>query len=242
MAYQTANAIITSVSTSLNDQEVGFTFIRWPLAELTTFLNEGLSFVCAYRPDAFIFRGDITITQGSQQTLPATLRLLKTVDFNSGSSNCPFAPITECDLNLARTFYKATCLPTGGAGDYRVLAYGYDAKDPRAFYVFPPVPAGNTANISITAIQEPTVYDTTSGSQNSLVNIDPNYYAPLKFWMLARAYEVDTESSTSQSESDKFYQKAYNYFGVQYKQGSGYNKGAFLGQGGDQNMTKQRPA
>ena len=242
MASQTPAQLILTVSTSLNDQEPGFTYTRWPIAELLGYLNESLSGVCIYRPDAFIFRDSIPIDAtngGSLQVLPAGNRLLKSIDSNGATSNCPYAPIYECDLNLARTFYKAPCLPTGGPSNYRVLAYGYDAKDPHAFYVFPPVPAGNSSTVNGVLIQEPPVYDLTNYTTLP-INIDPNYYIPMKFWMQARAYEVDTESASSQTESDKYYKKFYEYFGVQYKQGSGYNKGQFLGQGGDNQMSKQR--
>jgi hypothetical protein len=235
---QTPAQIILSVSTSLNDQEPGFTFVRWPQLELLGYLNEGSIEVGNYRPDAFTSTANLTLSAGSQQTISGVGILLKSIDSNGASSLCPAAPITQVDLQLLRSFYKKPCLPTGGPLEYRVLSYAYDAKNPLTFYVSPPVPAGNTAQVVATIVRAADQYDNTTINSNLL--IDQKYYNALKFWMLARAYEVDTESNTSQMESEKFYKKFYNLLGVQYKQASDYNGGRFLGQGSNHNMVKDR--
>jgi hypothetical protein len=238
--------IVLQVSTQLNDQEPGYTYTRWPASELLTYLNEGLLEVCNYRSDAFTVTQDIAINAtlgGSRQVLPAGFRQIKSIDANGLGSGCPDAPIVQGDLNLMRTFYKSPCLLTGGPADYRVLTYAYDAKNPQVFYVSPPVPAGNTSTVTATLIQDPQqfVYPT-NFTANTQLTMDSKYYNAAKFWMLARAYEVDTESNTSQAESQTYYKKFYNLLGVQYKQDSGYSKGTYLGQGGDNQMTKERVA
>jgi hypothetical protein len=240
---QTPAQIILSVSTSLNDQEAGGPggYIRWPLLELLGYFNESLIEISNYRPDAFMVTADIPIIAGSQQTLNSgAYSKLMSVDANGSASGCPGAPVVECDLQLSRTFYKAPCLPTGGPAAYRVIAYAYDSENPLVFYVFPPVPAGNTSTVTATLIKFADQYN--SGQTNVNIAVDQKYYDAIKFWMLARAYEVDTESGTSQGESAGYYKKFYQLFGIQYKQESDYNRGKFLGQGGANRMSKERVA
>jgi hypothetical protein len=239
--------IVLQVSTQLNDQEPGFTYIRWTASELLTYLNESLLEVCNYRSDAFTLTQDIPINAtagGTLQNLPTGFRQLKSIDANGTASGCPGAPIVQADLNLMRTFYKAPCLLTGaGALGFRVLTYAYDAKNPKVFYVSPPVPAGNTSTVTATLVQEPQQFIYPGDFNiNTALTMDPKWYNASKFWMLARAYEVDTESNTSQAESQTYYKKFYNLLGVQYKQDSSYSKGTYLGQGGDNQITKERVA
>jgi hypothetical protein len=245
MAQPILAGLILSVSTSpLNDQEPGFTYVRWSITDLTDYLNQGLIEIGNYRPDAFMSTREIELGSGTQQALSAApgARLLKSIDYNGPSSLCPGAPITECDLNLMRTFYKKPCLMTGGASDYRVLGYAYDAKNPQVFYVSPPVPDGNNAFVTGTFVIEPDQFTYASGSWTPTndLTLDQQYLTLLRYFIAAKAFEVDTESTSSQAESQGLYKKFYNGLGVQYKMVSDYNKGKYIGQGGDQNMTKQR--
>lgn len=242
----TVQTFVTQVSTQLNDQEVGFTFLRWTVLELLSYLNEALLEVCFYRPDQFTNTTDIPInaTQGGwQQSLPPYSRLLISINFNGATSLCPGYPITEADLSLSKTFYKQPCGPSSLPQTYKVLSYSYDAKRPLLFYVSPPVPGGVTSTVNATVVYDPvqyTITDFTGGVATLPSTLDPKFYNALRFFMLGKAYEVDTESQTSQAESQGYYKKFYNTLGVAYKQGGDYNKGQFLGQGGDNRMTKQR--
>ena len=253
MAQPILAGIALSVSTSpLNDQEPSFQYLRWPIVELTDYLNQGLIEICNYRPDAFMTTANLTLVAGSQQSLltlaPGT-RLLKSLNFNATSLDSTNPPITAADLSLMRTYYKAPCMLTNENNGYRVLTYGYDAKNPYIFYVSPPVPVGNTQVVNATVVAEPTQYVYSGGgpgnpawTPSTDLALDQMYYTALRFFMAARAFEVDTESATSQSESEKFYKKFYNLLGVNYKQATEYNAGKYLGQGSDHRMTKERVA
>jgi hypothetical protein len=251
---------ILQVSGQLNDQEgnpslaypaPNTAFVRWTVAELLGYLNDGMLEVAFYRPDQFTNTFDMIINAaygGSKQYMPTGSRLLISVNSNGlttvggVTADCVGAPVTQADLALSRTFFKAPCTPTGGVGDYRVLTYSYDAKDPNFFYVSPPVPAGGQSVVNVTAVQDPISYLPSDYTGATLFNslLDPKFYNALKFFVMGRAYEVDTESGTSQAESERFYKKFYNTLGVAYKQTGDFNKGKFLGQGGDSQMTKER--
>lgn len=236
---RTVQSVITEVSTQLNDQEPGFLFARWTQAELIDYLNLSLIEVGNYKPDAFTASQQITLVSGAIQTIPLNSTLLKSVDYNGSTAGCPFSPIVQCDLEILRAFFKKPCLPTGGAENYRVRTYAYDAKNPKVFYVSPPVPAGGSTTVVVTVVNEAPQY--TTADLATMVAVDQKYITATEYFMLMKAYEVDTESQTSASENSKYRQMFYNMMGINYKQSSAYNSNGYLGQGGDNQMWKGRP-
>jgi hypothetical protein len=238
--------IITSVSSSpLNDQEGGVSnpalnFVRWTQNDLMDYMNKGLLEINNYRPDAFLETADLNIITGRyRQVLDPRYRLLKSIDAMSLTSDySPGEPITQCDLQLMRAFSKKPCLPSGGHTSFRILSYAYDVKDPKNFYVTPMVPIGFPTTIKVTGtmVLAPVAYI----DPNVTVVIDSVYLTALGFFIAAKAFEVDTESATSQAESTAFYKKFYNSLGVKFSQETKYNSGTFAGQGGSNQMTKAR--
>jgi len=233
--------IITPVSSSpLNDQEAGHEFTRWSISDLMDYMNQGLVEINNHRPDAFLTTQDLNITPGRhRQVLPLTYRLLKSIDAMSlGSSYSPGEPITQCDLQLLRTFSKRPSMPSGGVQNFRVISYAYDVKDPRNFYISPILPLGYPADVRVTGtmVLAPIPYT----DPNTTVLLDTVYHTALRFFIAAKAFEVDTESTLSQTESAALYKKFYNSLGVKFSQETKFNSGTFAGQGGDNQMTKAR--
>jgi hypothetical protein len=229
VAY-TVGQVVLEVSRQLNDQ--GATpYARWTQAELVQYLVDAIIQVGFYRPDALTQSTAMTLVPGATQTLPAGFSLLKSVDNNAASSNCPGSPVVEADLNILRTFYKKPCLPSGGDDNYRVRSFAYDSRNPQIFYVSPPVPTGVSGyQVTITAVGEAPNY--TTADLNNIIAMDQKYHNALVAWMLARAYEVDTESATSFAMSQSQYKSFYNMLGVTYKQESLYKSGYYLGERG----------
>jgi len=239
----TVSEIITSASSSpLNDQEAGHPFVRWSQGDLIDYMNQGLIEINNFRPDAFLVTEDLNITPGRhRQVLPLTYRLLKSIDAMSlGSSYNPGEPITQCDLQVMRAFSKKPSVPSGGIQNFRFISYAYDVKDPRNFYVTPYLPIGYPTDVRVTGtmVLEPVTY--TVAHLNVNLPLDAVYLAALKFFIAAKAFEVDTESTLSQTESAALYKKFYNSLGVKFSQETKFNSGTFAGQGGSNQMTKAR--
>jgi hypothetical protein len=239
----TVSEIITSASSSpLNDQEAGHPFVRWSQADLIDYMNQGLIEINNFRPDAFLTTQDLDITPGRhRQVLPLAYRLLKSIDAMSlGSSYSPGEPITQCDLQVMRAFSKRPSTPSGGIQNFRFISYAYDVKDPRNFYITPYLPIGYPTDVKVTGtmILSPVTY--TVSNLNTSLPIDTVYHTALKFFIAAKAFEVDTESDKSQAESAALYKKFYNSLGVKFSQETKYNSGTFAGQGGSNQMTKAR--
>lgn len=228
----TVSSIVLEASQQLNDQ--GFVpYTRWTQEELVQYLNDALIQVEMYRPDAFTNTQDIALVPGAQQTLPAGYSFLKSVDYNAAASNCPGSPITEANLDILRAFFKKPCSPSGGAAQYRVTSFAYDQKNPQVFYVSPPVP-DDAAGLEVTAtlVAQAPAYVVSDIAANTVVGIDQKYRNALLQWMLAKAYEVDTESVSSRQTKLDNYGAFYKTLGINYKQESLYRSGWYLGQKG----------
>lgn len=227
MAYTVGNTILEA-SNLLNDQGV-VPYIRWTIPELVEYLNDGLIQIGIYRPDAYTSTISLTLVPGAQQILPSGISLLKSIDSNSINSNCVGAPITESDLDITRAFYKKPCLPSGGPETYRVLNFSYDSRNPKIFYVSPPVPDDVIGfQVDATIVQDAPQY--TPGDLNSFILVDQKYHNAIIAWMLKRAYQVDTESETSFRMSQANAAEFYQILGVEYKQESFYKSGYWLGE------------
>lgn len=237
MAF-TVGQIVQEVSGQLNDQGA-VPYARWTQIELVGYLVDALIQVGMYRPDALTQSLAFTLVPGAQQTLPPGYSLLKSVDNNADSSNCPASPVVEADINILRAFYKKPCLPTGGIADYRVRSFAYDSRNPQTFYVSPPLPVGTSGyQVTITAVADVPVY--TIADLAIVVNMNQKYHNAIIAWMLARAYEVDTESNTSFSMMQAQLKNFYTMLGINYKQESLYKSGYYLGERGlkDPNPSK----
>lgn len=63
----TAQSIVRRVIETLQDN----TSIRWPVAELVRYLNDGQREVVLYRPDSMVTNAAVTCVAGTKQALPA---------------------------------------------------------------------------------------------------------------------------------------------------------------------------
>ena len=213
------------VSSQLNDQGTP-PYVRWTQQNLIDYLNRALIQIGTFRPDAFTSSVTLTLAAGAQQTLPSAFSFLKSLYYNSSTSNCPGAPITEANLDLLRAFFKKPCGPTGGASDYRVTSYSYDQRNPHIYYVSPPVPDDSVGlQVTATVVSPAPQYLIGDIAANTVVAIDQKYENAVEAWMLYEAYSIDTESTSSRQtklDNEGIFWKS---LGINYKQESLYRAG-----------------
>lgn len=225
---QTVGEYAEQASRQLNDQALGNTFLRWTLAMWVSYLNLALGKLVADRPDAFTSRQTLTLVSGAVQTLPGTMLILRTLYHNVSSGH----PIREMDWEMSRSYGKPCMQPyeldCQGAMLYDVEAYAYNPNEHATFVVSPPVPAGLMPQVSAMVVVSPVKY--TTADVNVTVPVDARFSNMIYAWMLARAWEVDTESSVS-AELVKQNEARYNGLinGSLKYEGAAY-AGATLGQ------------
>lgn len=221
---------VVDISTQLNDQENGFEYTRWTRPTLIGYVSDALAQIGLYRPDAFTTIQTVTLVPGQQQTLPDGIVTLSSILSNNSPDN-PLAVMRD-DLNLLRSFSKKTCnqaLDKDGNVVYTLSGYFYDVRNPKYFFVSPPVPQGmNVApTIEISGTISPPILTMADWFKD--LPVDNKYYNAVTSWALSKAYEVDTESETSFRNMNYHRGEFYKMMGIKYNQESKYNSGWYLG-------------
>lgn len=207
-----AKSIIRRVVETLQDN----TSIRWPVAELVRYLNDGQREVVLYRPDAMVTNSTITCVAGTKQALPANGAKLIEVIRNSAAASAKKAVrmVNREVLDAQSPGWHA--LP----GTVDILHFMFDPRDPKVFYVYPP--ALNTAQLDIVYAAYPT--DITEPADGALytavtgnISLPDIYGNVLADYVLYRAFTKDSEYAGNSQRAQNHYAAFANALGVEIK-------------------------
>lgn len=224
----TVGNAITHVSGQLSDQRSGHEFARWPRPTVLEYLNEALIEVATYRPEAFSSEVEFTLVPGARQQLPNKGTLENVVN-TDGSVAHP------SDDKIFKAFSPyAPCAPTpvfvNGQVKYAIKSYAVDSGDPTVFYVSPSVPSASLTPVRLTINGVPPRY--TLADWDTAIAMRVSFYNNVIDYMMARAYQRDTESQVSQAQAQRLFQLFYQTMGAKYKIDSARNSGYYRGEMG----------
>ena len=207
-----AQSIIRRVVDTLQDT----TSVRWPVAELVRYLNDGQRETILYRPDASIKSAAKTCEAGAKQALPADGAKLLDVIRNSavGSNNSAIrlVPREVLDSQIPNWYNLA--------GSISAVHYTYDPRDPKVFYVYPPALDTTVLELSYSAYPVDLVEPADGADYGDVVgNIDlPDIYGNILMdYVLYRAYTKDSEYAGNAQRATAHYGAFGNALGVEIK-------------------------
>ena len=194
-----AQSIIRRVVETMQDN----TSVRWPVAELVRYLNDGQREVVLYRPDSMVTNATVTLTSGAKQALPANgSKLIDVIRNTAGTKRSVRMTIRNILDTQSPNWYNLT-------GVTEILHYMYDPRDPKVFYVYPPA-ASSGASVEIvysaypTDITEPAdgaVYTAVTGN----ISLPDIYGNVLADYILYRAYTKDSEYAGNAQRAQAHY-------------------------------------
>ena len=206
-----AQAIIRRVVETLQDT----TSIRWPVAELVRYLNDGQREIIVHRPDAMVTNASLTLTAGTKQSLPANgAKLIDVVRNSAGTKRA----IRMC----AREILDAQSPGWHNlSGVTEIVHFMFDPRDPKVFYVYPPAQsAGASVDLVYSAlptdIAEPaagTDYSAVAGS----ISVPDIYSNALQDYVLYRAYTKDSQYAGNEARAQARYAAFANALGIEIK-------------------------
>ena len=206
-----AQAIIRRVVETLQDT----TSIRWPVAELVRYLNDGQREIIVYRPDAMVTNASLTLTAGTKQSLPSNgAKLIDVVRNSAGTKRA----IRMC----AREILDAQSPGWHNlSGVTEIVHFMFDPRDPKVFYVYPPAQsAGASVDLVYSAlptdIAEPaagTDYSAVSGA----ISVPDIYSNALQDYVLYRAYTKDSQYAGNEARAQARYAAFANALGIEIK-------------------------
>jgi len=206
-----AQALIRRVVETLQDT----TSIRWPVAELVRYLNDGQREIIVHRPDAMVTNASLTLTAGTKQSLPSNgAKLIDVVRNSAGTKRA----IRMC----AREILDAQSPGWHNlSGVTEIVHFMFDPRDPKVFYVYPPAQsAGASVDLVYSAlptdIAEPaagTDYSAVSGA----ISVPDIYSNALQDYVLYRAYTKDSQYAGNEVRAQARYAAFANALGIEIK-------------------------
>ena len=182
----TAKSVIQRCTEELFDE----TSIRWTVAELVRYLNDGQREIVLYRPDSTATTASLALAAGARQTLPAAASKLLYIERNtSGKKRVVTNPSWRVLIEGEPEWESM-------ATSLEIQHYAYDVRVPTQFLVYPPATLGASLEIVYSAypanITEPaanTTFEAVTGS----ISVSDIFANPLRDYIVFRALSKDTE-------------------------------------------------
>ncbi|THJ32407.1 hypothetical protein E8K88_11955 [Lampropedia aestuarii] len=170
--------LIQSAATELQDAS----HIRWSVAELAGFINDGQRYALSKMPAATSDERVLALAAGVAQTVPADCFGLLDLVRNDGTSKRAIRQVSRDDLDGSA--------PGWASGSQRnaVIHFIQDPRTPKRFDVYPPV-AANVPVLAIVARTPESVAEDGTGE----IAMREEYTEALRHYLLFRAWSKDAE-------------------------------------------------
>ena len=207
----TAQSIVRRCVETLQDTSS----IRWPVAELVRYLNDGQREIIVHRPDAMVTNGSLALVAGTRQSIPATgTKLIDVVRNTSGNKKAVRLCAREI-LDAQSTGWHNL------AGVTEIVHFMFDPRDPKTFYVYPPA-AASGASLEIVYSALPTdVTEPAAGTDYTAVtgniSVPDIYNNVLQDYILYRAYKKDSTYAGNDARASANYAAFANALGIEVK-------------------------
>ena len=192
-----ASTILQNAAKQLQDD----TNVAWSLDELLAWLNMGRRQIAIAKPDVFVKNESIQLVAGTKQAIPTAGNIFVKLPRNMGTNGTtPGRAVLPIPLNVLDeqnpNWHTAPASATA-------LHYGYDERDPRHFYIYPPQPATGMGYAEI-------VYSVTPDpiGQNDPIGLPDLYDGALFNFVLAMAYGKDAEYTRNDAKSAEYMKMA----------------------------------
>ena len=206
-----AQSIIRRVVETLQDT----TSIRWPVAELVRYLNDGQREIIVHRPDAMVTNASQSLAAGTKQSIPTNgTKLIDVIRNTAGTKGA----IRMCAREILDAQSPGWHNLTGVTD---IKHFMFDPRDAKTFYVYPPA-AASGASVELVYSALPTdVTEPAAGADYTAVtgNISaPDIYGNvLQDYILYRAYSKDSQYAGNDARAQARYAVFANALGIEIK-------------------------
>ena len=210
----TAGNIISRASMIIQD----LTQVRWPLGELTNWLNDSRRELAVVRPDIYSRMETVTLVAGAKQSLPTGgLRLM---DVPQNANGAAITVTQRGFLDQQNPSWHDTTNRSATIKHFMV-----DERNPSTFWVYPPALA--TASVSLIYQKAPTDFSTaldasgnvisTGGDASTagqLTSFEELYGGAMVDYVCYRAFSKDSEYAGNANRANNHYQQFANALGL----------------------------
>lgn len=205
-----ASDILLGAITQMQD----VTNVRWTIAELCRYYNDGQRAVATVRPDALVKTAACPLVVGTRQTLPADgVKLIEPVR-NTGGTQRAVRMVAREILDAQVPGWHS--LP----GKAEIVHVMYDLREPLAFYTYPPAALGASLDLTYSAktvdIAIPAAGAAVTDVAGNL-SLSDQFANPLRDYILFRAYSKDATYTANAPRADKHLQLFADQLGIDIK-------------------------
>lgn len=184
---------------------------RWSDDDLTLFYNSAVLQLALVRPDSTAKTSSVALAAGTKQSLPSDgLRLIRMIRNMGADGLTPGNSILKADHHQLDTYNRSWHSDTAASV---VKNYTYDERNPKAYYVTPPITGTVYAEIVYSAAPARVA---TANIGTTDIAVDDVYYGALKDWMLREAYQIEV-SMVSEQRARTYERAFYQSLGLKYQ-------------------------
>ena len=185
MGTLAVSSIVTRAARTLNDPQ----HATWPALELVEYLSDGQRAAVQFRPEVNPITESVQLVGGSKQEIPASGYVLIDVVRNMGADGAtPGEAINMVDKYYLDRWKKDW--HTAGPS-FTTKHYVYDVRNRKTYYVTPPQPDENPAQVEIAYAQIPAEL---ANTEEAVIEIDDIYQPALLAYVLHRAKIKDNSA------------------------------------------------
>lgn len=209
-----------SVAFSLNDDEPGRPFQRYPLHDMIIAYNAAMCLVAKYRADLFTELRIVQLVAGKYQDVRGCcVNVLDVMDQTDASGNLikSLTGARTKATTVKRNWKKPTCLSkTNPELGYLVDNATIDRNLNGRFTIDPPVPCGVDAYVMVKCVGQPC--ELTEAEQNTQLDSDCTFNVAAWHYVLARMLSGDRFSNAAGGDSSYHYRMFFDILGVVQRQ------------------------
>jgi len=187
--------------------------VRWPVADLIDWLNEGQKAAVRISPEANTVTAFMQLVEGPRQNLTAlavtatTAVPLRLIDVTRNVTDATGLPaLRAVRLANRRSLDQYNPDWPSDTGATLVQHYLFDSRNPTEFFVYPPQPNVSQGWVEIVYSGEPT--DLASGA--SSIALADSYAAALVDYVVHRALSADAEYGSNPQRISQHYNQFYS--------------------------------
>ena len=186
----TLRQLLAEVGQDLRDLSPSTPHISFPESQLIAWINDGESLLFSFRPDLFSHTRVITLAQGAQQNVEGCgvfSSIVSTVNKDGTET-----PVRKASYVASQAWTKPACAPPPNT-PYKATSFRFDPNQKTTFYVEPPVPPGQTAQVKIVCAECPPAL--------TLVDLDNEFdgdcyrIAMVKQYIYSQAFSMDSDQT-----------------------------------------------
>lgn len=183
--------------------------VTWLTAQILEWINDAQHAIAVVRPDVSVSTAAVQLVSGTKQTI--TGRRVMSVIRNMGADGAtPGRAIRLVERGVKDEFDPDWHTATVAVA---VKEYMYDVRNPKEYYVSPPVSAVTNVYVELAQATNPTALTALSDT----IGLDDAYVPVIIEWVMYRIFGRESEQTPSYARAARHFVAFFNMLGEKLK-------------------------